>query len=133
MFLLTLEVECYGCLYESPEGVLVDAISFGNVDRTPGIPLKTCVEQMFRILQRSSLRERQLDFVLVDLSGTDKTVMRPCGSPPPLPPFNDFRIGLFYELAYFAERSPAPVVQFLDPLTRSTRMQIHFVGLRPSS
>src|SRR6185437_404919 len=103
-----------------------------NVDGAPDIPVEAGVEQTRGVLQRSSFGKRQLDHVLVRLSGAHDAAVgedrcswarRFC----PLPLFHDLRVCLVNDCAHLRERLRAPVAKFLDPLVDSCRSRLHWL------
>jgi hypothetical protein len=85
-----------------------------DVDRAPDFPLEAGVEQARRVVQRGSLRERQLDRGLVGLARTDVATVGPHGRPHPLPLLDYIRIGFLDEAAHLGESLAPPIPELPD-------------------
>src|SRR6185369_8058921 len=111
---LALEIEGRGGADEVLQGRLVDLVAFTEVDGAPGVPLEARVEQPGRVVQRSTLGERQLDGGLVGLAGAEDASVGPDGNPPP-PLLDDLRVGGLDESTHARERLSSPVTELFDP------------------
>src|SRR3954469_7137996 len=101
-----------------------------NVNRAPYISIETRVEELGRVLQRSSFGEGQLHYRLVRLAGADDPVVRPYGSAHPLPLLDDVRVCLFDELAHPAQGLPAPVPELGDSFVNQLRCRLALGRIR---
>src|SRR5271166_1672500 len=90
-------------------------VAFVQVDGTPDVAFKAGVEELRRILQLSTLGERQLDHSFVCLARADHPVLIPHRNASPLPLFGNPGDGLFDQSTQPRERLAAPVAQLLDP------------------
>src|SRR5215469_764741 len=86
-------VQGHGGANESLQRLLVYLLALVEVDGTPGVPVKTGVEQARRILQSRPFGEGHLHDVLVSLACADQSVVRPHRNPSPLPFLYDIGIG----------------------------------------
>src|SRR6188474_917501 len=75
--LVALQIQRDGLTDEVLQCAFVDLVMFLDVDGAPDLPLEARVEETRRIVQRSTLEERQLDHVLVGLTGADPPVVGP--------------------------------------------------------
>src|ERR1700753_3806531 len=78
-------VEGDGIADEGLQRLLVYLLALVEVDGPPGVPVEAGVEQARRIRQSRSLGEGHLHDLLVGLSGTDDSAVRPHRNPSPLP------------------------------------------------
>jgi len=93
----------------------VDLILGPKVDRSTGVPRQSRVEQMVGVREEGALGEGQLDDLLVGLTCTNDSVVRPNGRSHPFPFFEDGRVGLVNEPSDEGELLAAPVSQLPDP------------------
>ena len=121
-----LKIERYSSADKILQGLFIHVVAFMDVDSAPGIPVEAGVEKAARVLQRSSFRKRQFDYVFVRLSGAHDTAVGPDGSPPPLPLFDHVWVCVMYNLADFGERLPAPIPKFLDLSVNQCRSRFHW-------
>src|SRR6202035_4129657 len=103
------------------EGSLVDLLPFAEIDRAPRAPFQAGIEELLRVFDGGSARERELHHLLVRFPGADDAVMGPdWGSGRrrlrPFPFLLDFGVGIVYELTDMSEGLAAPVSQILNPL-----------------
>ena len=89
----------------------VDIILFPKVDRSTDVSRQSSVEKMVWVREEGALGEGQLDDLLVGLTGTNDSVVRPNGRSPPFPFFEDGRVGLVNEPSDEGELLAAPVSQ----------------------
>ena len=92
----------------------VDLILGPKVDRSTGVPRQSRVEQMVGVREEGALGEGQLDDLLVGLTCTNDSVVRP-NRRSPFPFFEDGRVGLVNEPSDESELLAAPVSQLPDP------------------
>src|SRR5215467_1672681 len=85
-----------------------------EIDGTPGVTFKAGVEEPRRVLQRGALGEGHLDDILVRLTGTDYSRVRPHGNSSPLPLLDHIGVGLLDENSDPGERLTSPITQLLD-------------------
>src|SRR5262252_10459599 len=85
-----------------------------KVDGAPGVALEAGVKDPRGILQLSTFEERQLHDVLVGLACAYQAVVGPDRYAPPLPFFDDFRVGLLDQGADPGKCLATPVAQPLD-------------------
>ena len=111
-------------LHQCLEGAGVELRALVEVDRPPGVPVEARVEQPGRVGERGAPGERELDLVLVGLTGADDPGVRPRRDPRarrlgPLPLLDDVGVGRLDELAHPAQDLAAPVAElgdaFVDP------------------
>src|SRR5262245_36147536 len=75
-FLLSLGfVEGHCLTHENHQRRLINVIALAEVDRAPGVPFKTGVEQTRGILQSRTFGEGHLDDALVSLTGAYQSVV----------------------------------------------------------
>ncbi len=98
------------------EGCHVELLPFAEVDRPPRAPVKAGVEELLRVLDGGTAKERELHDLLVGLTRADATVMGPDGDAPPLPLLLDVGVSIVNELADVGERRSSPVRKLLDAL-----------------
>src|ERR1700687_3855197 len=100
---------------ESLESLLVNLVAFVKIDGTPSVAFQARVEQARRVFQRRALGEGHLHHALVGLARADYPVVRPHGSPSPLPLLEHLGVGLLDESTEPGERLTPPIAQLPDP------------------
>ena len=93
----------------------VDLILGPKVDRSTDVSRQSRVEQMAGVREEGALGKGQLDDLLVGLTCTNDSVVRPNRRSPPFPFFEDGRGGLVDEPSDEGELLAAPVAQLPDP------------------
>src|SRR5215510_14404997 len=87
-------IESDGRADERLERIRVNLLTLVKVDGASYVPVKARVEELGRIFQEGTLKEGQLHYRLVRLSGADTPVVGPNRRPHPLPLFHNIRVGL---------------------------------------
>ena len=96
-----------------------------------GVAFEAGVEDTFRVLERSSIREGQPHVVLVGLAGANDPVVGPYRNPcgvrwlPPFDLLDYFGVGLFDEGTDMGERLSAPIVKLLYPRVYKLRWRLN--------
>src|SRR5262249_20345774 len=108
-------VQGNGGANQSLESLRVNLVAFVKIDGAPGVAFQDRVEKARRVIQRRALGEGHLHRVLVGIRGADQPIVRPRGTPSPLPLIDDLGVGLLDESAEPGERLTSPVAQLLDP------------------
>src|SRR5262245_5386447 len=96
---------------EGLEGLLVVRLALVEVDGAAGVAAEAGVEQAGGVVQRRALGERQLDEVLVALTGADHPAVLPHRHAPPLPGLLDLGIDLVDQRTEVSERVAPPVAE----------------------
>jgi len=122
-------VQSHGGANKSLQRLLVYLFAFVEIYRAPGVPLKTGVEEMRRILQSRSFGEGHLHDALVSLACADDSFVLPHRNPSPLPLLYDFGIGFLDQTAEPAEHLAPPVAQFLDSRVYQLRRRLAYLRL----
>src|SRR5262249_38041477 len=86
-----------------------------EVDGTPGVPIKTGIEEPRRILQSRAFGEGHLHDALVGLARADHAIVVPHRNPSPLPLLDHVWIGFLDQGTEPAQHLAPPVAQLLDP------------------
>src|SRR5438132_5951660 len=112
---------------QSLESLLVNLVAFVKIDGAPRVAFKARVEQARRIFQRRALGEGHLHHALVGLARADHPIVRPHGSPSPLPLLDHLGVGLLDESTEPGERLTPPVAQLPDPRVYQLRRRPGFL------
>src|SRR6187431_1121263 len=105
MLAVTSTVELHSGANELLEGLLIDLVTFMEIDGTSGIAFETGIEKTRRIFQCRSLGKGQLDVCLIGFTRADHAIVIPdwhtgrIGRLLPLPFLKRVRVSLKDEFA----------------------------------
>src|SRR5512139_2772479 len=105
------------------QGRFIDLATFGKVDGAPYVALQARIEEAGGIRYRGSLREGELDRLIVGLPGADDSAARPDGSVP-LPFLRDRRIGSGDHPSKPREEVASPIREIADPRIDQLRRRL---------